>query len=106
MIGSDAVDYTSGTGEARGPEGTAPGALEHHAQPDTTLAFAGRGMRLASGARDGGGGVSSLKKNGTGKLVGSSSVSDVVTQLYWRPDGRVLAALDGRGGVTAWRIRT
>ena len=35
--------------EGSGPEGTQPGVLEHHVDTVTTLAFARRGMRLASG---------------------------------------------------------
>jgi len=31
-------------------------------------------------------------------------VTDLVAKVYWRPDGRALAALDRQGGVTAWRI--
>ncbi len=30
-------------------------------------------------------------------------LADAGAELYWRPDGRALAALDARGGVTVWR---
>lgn len=90
--------------QGNGPEGTRPGVLEDHVQPVTTLAFARRGMRLASGARDGAVVVWSLQRDGGGDPAGDAFVEDVVAELYWRPDGRALAALDARGGVTVWRI--
>ena len=99
--GGEAVTVWSFQG--RGPEGTRPGVLEHHARAVTTLAFARRGMFLASGARDGGVAVWSLGRDGQGYPVGTAPVADVVGALYWRPDGRALAALDAQGGVTAWR---
>ena len=89
-----------------GPEGTRPGVLDLHVQPVTTLAFARRRLRLASGGRDGAVVVWSLRKNGEGGAIGGAVVADVVAELYWRPDGRALAALDARGGVTVWRIRS
>ena len=90
--------------QGSGPEGTRPGVLEGHVQPVTTLAFARRGMRLASGGRDGAVVVWSLRGDGQGDPIGTALVADVVGDLYWRPDGRALAALDARGGVTVWRI--
>ena len=87
-----------------GPEGTHPGFLDLHVQPITTLAFARRALRLASGGRDGAVVVWSLRKNGEGDPIGAAVVPDVVAELYWRPDGRALAALDAQGGVTVWRV--
>ena len=87
-----------------GPEGTRPGVLELHVEPVTTLAFARRALRLASGGRDGGVVVWSLKKDAAGGAVGAALVADALAELYWRPDGRALAALDAQGGVTVWRI--
>ena len=87
-----------------GPEGTRPGVLEFHDQPITTLAFAPRAMRLASGGRDGAVVVWSLQRSGRGVLVGAEDVGASVSKLYWRPDGSALAALDARGGVMVWRI--
>ena len=87
-----------------GPEGTRPGVLELHVEPVTTLAFARRALRLASGGRDGAVVVWSLRRNGEGGPVGAAVVAGIVAELYWRPDGRGLAALDAQGGVTAWRI--
>ena len=87
-----------------GPEGTVPGVLEFHVQPITTLAFAPGAMRLASGGRDGTVVVWSLQRNGKGNSIGAADVTDPVAELYWRPDGRALAALDAQGGVTVWRI--
>ena len=100
--GGEAVTVWSFHG--RGPEGTQPGVLEHHVDTVTTLAFARRGMRLASGSRDGSVVVWSLKRDGQGDPIGDAPVADVVAALYWRPDGRALAALDAQGGVTAWRV--
>ncbi len=100
--GGEAVTVWSFQGS--GPEGTRPGVLELHVQPVTTLAFARRAMRLASGGRDGAVVVWSLQRDGEGGPIGAAFVASVVAELYWRPDGRALAALDARGGVTVWRI--
>ena len=100
--GGEAVTVWSFQGS--GPEGTRPGVLELHAQPVTTLAFARRAMRLASGGRDGAVVVWSLQSNGEGGPIGGAVVAGVVAELYWRPDGRALAALDAQGGVTVWRV--
>ena len=102
--GGEAITVWSFQG--RGPEGTRPGVLEHHVRTVTALVFPRRGMRLASGARDGGVVVWSLGRDGQGHPVGTAPVADVVGALYWRPDGRALAALDAQGGVTAWRAST
>ena len=99
--GGEAVTVWSFQGS--GPEGTQPGVLELHVQPVTTLAFARRTMRLASGGRDGGVVVWSLQRDGEGDPIGDAVVGGIVAELYWRPDGRALAALDAQGGVTAWR---
>ncbi len=88
-----------------GPEGTRPGSLDLHPEPVTVLTFAKRGMRLASGARDGGVVVWDLKPDGSGGGVGAALVEDLVAGLAWRPDGRSLAAFDARGGVHVWRVR-
>ena len=90
--------------EGNGPEGSRPGVLELHIQPVTKLAFSPRGMRLASGGRDGAVIVWSLERDGAGRPIGAAIVADVVAGLYWRPDGRALAALDADAGVTVWRI--
>ena len=100
--GSKAVTVWSFQGD--GPEGTTPGVLELHVQPITALSFAARGMRLASGGRDAAVVVWSLKPDGQGEPVGAAVVADVVDSLYWRPDGRALAALDAQGAVTVWRV--
>ena len=100
--GGEAVTVWSFQGS--GPEGTRPGVLELHVQPVTTLAFAPGAMRLASGARDGGVVVWSLQRDGEGGSIGAAVVADVVGGLYWRPDGRALAALDAQGGATVWRV--
>ena len=100
--GGEAVTVWSFQGS--GPEGTEPGVLERHVQNVTTLSFARRGMRLASGARDGGVVVWSLGRDGQGDATGAASVADVAGALYWRPDGRALAALDAQGGATVWRV--
>ncbi|MDE2767254.1 MAG: WD40 repeat domain-containing protein, partial [Chloroflexota bacterium] len=100
--GGEAVTVWSFRG--KGPEGTRPGVLDVHVEPVTTLAFAPGETRLASGARDGGVVVWSLRKNGHGGAKGAAVVEGAVADVYWRPDGRALAALDAWGGVTTWRI--
>ena len=100
--GGEAVTVWSFQGS--GPEGTRPGVLELHVQPITTLAFAPGAMRLASGGRDGSVVVWSLRRDGEGDPTGVALVADVVGGLYWRPDGRALAALDAQGGATVWRV--
>ena len=100
--GGEAVTVWSFQGS--GPEGTQPGVLEHHAQTVTTLSFARRGMRLASGGRDGRVVVWSLGRDGQGDAIGAAPVADVVGDLYWRPDGHALAALDAQGGATVWQV--
>ena len=87
-----------------GPEGTRPGVLELHVEPVTTLSFARRALRLASGGRDGAVVVWSIQRSGEGGPVGAAVVAGVVADLHWRPDGRALAGLDARGGVTVWRV--
>ena len=87
-----------------GPEGTRPGALEVHDELVTTLTFARRGTRLASGGRDCMVVVWSLGRDGQGEPIGGAALPYRVSDLYWRPDGRALAALDAQGGVTAWRV--
>ena len=88
----------------KGPEGTRPGVLQFHVEPVTTLAFAPGAMRLASGGRDGAVVVWSLQRNGKGGPIGAEDLGASVAELYWRPDGGALAALDARGGVTVWQI--
>ncbi len=100
--GGEAVTVWSFQG--RGPEGTRPGVLEFHVQPVTKLSFAPGAMRLASGGRDGAVAAWSLKRDGEGSQIGNGFLADVVAELYWRPDGRALAALDAQGGVTVWRV--
>ena len=100
--GGEAVTVWSFRG--KGPEGTRPGVLEFHVQPVTTLAFAPGARRLASGGRDGAVVVWALQRNGKGGPIGAEDVGDSVAELYWRPDGRALAALDAQGGVTVREI--
>ena len=100
--GGEAVTVWSFQGG--GPEGTRPGVLEFHVQPITTLAFAPGAMRLASGGRDGAVVVWSLQRDGEGDPIGVAVVAGAVAEMYWRPDGRALAALDAQGGVTSWRV--
>ena len=102
---SGGVSVTVWSFRGDGPEGTRPGVLDLHVQPVTTLAFARRTLRLASGGRDGAVVVWSLRRNGEGGPVGTAILPGVVSDLYWRPDGRALAGLDAQGGVTVWRVR-
>jgi WD40 repeat protein len=87
-----------------GPEGTEPGYLEVHDHLITALAWACRGRCLASGGRDCIVALWSLKRDGKGDPIGGALLNDMVSDLYWRPDGRALVALDAQGGVTAWRV--
>ena len=91
--------------EGDGPEGTTPGILELHVENITSLTFAGKGRRLASGSRDGSVIVWELAKDGSGSPVGAAVLDDIIASLSWRPDGRSLVALDAKGGVTAMRVR-
>ncbi len=100
--GGEAVTVWSFRG--RGPEGTEPGVLEFHVHPVTTLSFAPGAMRLASGGGEGAVVVWSLQRNGKGGPLGAAVVAGAVAELHWRPDGRALAALDARGGVTVWQV--
>jgi WD40 repeat protein len=100
--GGEAVTVWSFEGD--GPEGTSPGVLELHVQPISSLAFARRGRRLASGARDGAVVVWALEGNGEGEVVGAAILEDVVADVAWRPDDRGLAAVDASGGVTVFRV--
>ena len=36
--------------------------------------------------------------------IGAALMTDRVSAVAWRPDGRALAAVDGRGGVCTWRV--
>lgn len=87
-----------------GPEGTEPGVHELHLAPVKALAFANRGLRLASADNDGAVVVWSLYEDATGGPVGAALASGRVEALYWRKDDRALAALDGAGGIQVWRV--
>ena len=100
--GGEAVTVWSFRG--KGPEGTRPGVLQFHTEPVTTLAFAPGSRLLASGGRDGAVVVWALQRKGIGRLIGGEDLGEVVAEVYWRPDGGALAALDAQGGVTVWRI--
>jgi YD repeat-containing protein len=45
-----------------------------------------------------------LRKTGSGWVVGKALATGSVEKVYWRPDGRSLAAIDADGGVTVWRV--
>ena len=100
--GSETVTVWNFKGD--GPEGTTPLILSHHREPITSLTFSSKGTNLASGARDGTIALWILGSGGDSKTVGSAKVVDTVGSLYWRPDGKALAALDRQGGVTVWRV--
>ena len=100
--GSEEVTIWSFKGN--GPEGTSPLSLKLHTKPITTLAFANRGMNLASGSRDGTVVLWDLKSENEEFGLSETSVSDSVSKLYWRPDDKALAGLDRQGGVRVWRV--
>ena len=87
-----------------GPEGTTPGFLELHSEPISSLAFSPRGMRLASGARDGSIIVWGVQRNGEGDAIGAVLMKGLISAIAWRPDGRVLATANANGGIAAWGI--
>ena len=89
-----------------GPEGTRPGQLEHHTEFISSLAFAPKGNRLASGSRDGSVAVWGLTNNGHGKMIGSTLAADQVTNIAWSKDSRKLAATDSQGNVKTWRLKS
>ena len=101
---SGTSDVTVWSFKGDGPEGTSPGVLELHTEPLTKLVFAPRGMRLASGARDGSVAVWELGSDGSGEIEGIAMLSGRAAGLRWRPDGRALAGLDAQGGVTLWNV--
>ena len=96
-------DITVWSFEGNGPEGTTPGVLEFHKAPISSLAFSHHQRNLASGCREGGVVVWSLGRRGGG--LGGEPVNGSVENVYWRPDGRVLAAIDSEGGITVWRVK-
>jgi WD40 repeat protein len=100
--GSEGVTVWNFKGD--GPEGTTPLSLEHHSQPITCLSFANRGINLASGSRDGTIALWKVDPEKREHKLGSARVESSISKLYWRPDDRALAALDGQGNVNVWRI--
>ena len=100
--GSEEVTVWSFKGN--GPEGTSPLSLKLHTKPITSLAFANRGMVLASGSRDGTVVLWDLKSENEENGLSETSVSDAVSKLYWSPDDKALAGLDRQGGVTVWNV--
>ena len=98
------MDVTIWSFKGNGPEGTSPLSLKLHKRPITTLAFANRGMNLASGSRDGNVVLWDLKSENEESGLSETSVSDSVSKLYWSPDDKALAGLDKQGGVTVWRV--
>ena len=97
-------DVTVWSFQGDGPEGTRPGVLEFHTQSVTALTFSPGKRVLASGARDGSVIVWRLQSDGHGLPIGAARLDALVAGLAWRPDGRGLAALDAKGGVTSWRV--
>ena len=61
-------------------------------------------MNLASGSRDGAVVLWNLKSENEESGLSETSVSDSVSNLYWRPDDKALAGLDRQGGVTVWHV--
>ena len=98
-------DITVWSFEGNGPEGTTPGVLEFHKAPISSLAFSHHHRQLASGCREGGVVVWSVGKKGSGRVLGGAPVEGAVENVYWRPDGRSLAAIDSEGGITVWRVK-
>ena len=75
--------------------------LELHNRPISSLAFAPKGMRLASeSSKDGSGAIWLLQKDGDGELLGATSLDAPISRLAWRPDGRAIAATNAVGKPT------
>ena len=66
--------------QGNGPEGTSPLSLKLHTKPITTLAFAHRGMNLASGSRDGAVVLWDLKSENEESGLSETSVSELSFQ--------------------------
>lgn len=98
--GSEAVTVWNFQGS--GPEGSVPNVLAVHVLPVTTLQFARRRARLASGAKDGGVLIWDLNHDGGGDPVGGGIVTGPVESVTWRHDDRLLAAIDADGGISVW----
>ena len=90
--------------EDGGPEGTSSGFLELNAEPISCLAFAPKGMRLASGARNGSIVVWGLRSNGEGDAIGTVLMKGIISAIAWRPDDRVLATVNTKGGGAGWGV--
>lgn len=100
--GGEAVTVWSFLGD--GPEGTYPTSLELHEGSITYLSFAPDEMLLASGGKDGLVVIWALDGNGEGGPKGAAMLDEAISGLFWRPDGRAIAALDGAGLITVWGV--
>lgn len=98
------VDVTVWSFQGKGPEGTTPLSLEQHAEPLTSLAFSNRGLNLASGSRDGTVVLWGLRMDNKESDLSETRLTDSVSNLYWHPDDKALAALDGQGVITVWHV--
>ena len=98
--GSEDITVWSFKGD--GPEGTTPLSLKFHKNPITSLAFANRGMNLASGSRDGSLAIWGLNNDNQGGDLCDTRVSKSISNIYWRPDDNAIATLDSQGGVTVF----
>lgn len=98
-------DVTVWSFDGDGPEGTLPGVHQLHVGSISSLSFAHRGLRLASGGKDSGVVVWQLDAQGGGQPVGTAFAGSAVERIVWRPDDRALCALDASGRVTTWRVR-
>ncbi len=88
-----------------GPEGTLPGQLALHTESISNLAFAHRGMILASSAKDGSVFVWLLQKDGNGDPLGGAFAGDLVSAIAWKPDDSAIAAVNSQGGIFVWDFR-
>ena len=100
--GGEAVTVWSFEGD--GPRARGPAFWSFMFNPSRRLPSLAAGMRLASAARDGAVVVCRFRGMEKAIRLGTAVLAGIGAELYWRPDGRALAALDAQGGVTAWRI--
>jgi WD40 repeat protein len=81
----------------KGPEGKPPQQLEGHKALCTTLAFAPKSGRLASGAQDTG--LLIWEPHRGSKPVRHAFLEDEIAKVVWHPDGKTLLAADTSGRV-------
>jgi len=86
----------------KGPEGTRPAQLKGHQGLCSALAFAPRGLLLASGGQDAGVLLWDLRRGDSPWRF--AFLEDEVTGLRWAPRGDALLGADARGVIRRWAV--